>query len=161
LAKESGFSTTKHRTGWFVEYSGPCIKQLTAFSRLLLAHQPASPVDVDRIKDLETELFAHKLWRKMSAADKEKLSKKTIDELATIIIELRAEIAALSNSNKQDATPDGSTNDILDLIKFYNVSTQYQLIKAQEHHIERLQARVAKAEIMHTPFGATNGPRRG
>ena len=64
LAKEAGFNTTKHSTGWFIEYSGPCNKQLTAFSRLLLArlllaHQAteiASPVDVD------SELEAFEKW---------------------------------------------------------------------------------------------------
>jgi hypothetical protein len=51
-------------------------------------------------------------------------------------------------------------DDILNLMRFYQVDSEHQLIKAQAEHIERLQARVAKAEIMSMSNGV-NVPRRG
>lgn len=50
--------------------------------------------------------------------------------------------------------------EILNLMRFYQVDSEHQLIKAQAQHIEKLQARVAKAEFMTTPFGLTTTPPR-
>jgi hypothetical protein len=50
--------------------------------------------------------------------------------------------------------------EIVNLMRFYQVDSVHQLIKAQAQHIEKLQARVAKAEFMTTPFGVTTTPPR-
>lgn len=50
--------------------------------------------------------------------------------------------------------------EVLQLMAFYQVDTEHQLIKAQAEHIEKLQARVAKAEMMNTPFGVKTYPPR-
>lgn len=55
-----------------------------------------------------------------------------------------------------------STEDaeILNLMNFYQVDTERKLINAQAEHIEKLQARVSKAEMMNTPFGVKTYPPR-